>query len=160
MILGFRREVDENCALLGCYAASSGNFLPTFQNKLLVPFSGFKNPKITQRVVVISYRRFQTTYGPIFKGQESKNRPLKKGPIGWPEMSVRNYHYSLRNNTQEHSSQDTIYLQPCYIVHRSYAVSLGRFTQKLQRVNIGFYLLVNTPVSLFFGPSVCSHGLR
>jgi len=25
----FRHEVDENCALLGCYAASSGNFLPT-----------------------------------------------------------------------------------------------------------------------------------
>ena len=29
MILGFQREVDENCALLGYYAESSGNFLPT-----------------------------------------------------------------------------------------------------------------------------------
>ena len=29
MISDFRREVDVNCALLGCYAASSGNFLPT-----------------------------------------------------------------------------------------------------------------------------------
>jgi hypothetical protein len=27
MISGFRREVDENCALLDYYAASSGNFL-------------------------------------------------------------------------------------------------------------------------------------
>jgi len=31
---GFHREVDENCALLGYYAASSGNLLPTFRNDL------------------------------------------------------------------------------------------------------------------------------
>ena len=31
-ISGFRREVDENCALLNYYAASSGNFLPTFRD--------------------------------------------------------------------------------------------------------------------------------
>jgi len=30
VISGFRREVDGNCALLGYFAASSGNFLPTF----------------------------------------------------------------------------------------------------------------------------------
>ena len=29
VISGFRREVDENCALLGYYAASSGNFVNT-----------------------------------------------------------------------------------------------------------------------------------
>ena len=33
------------------------------------------------------------------------SRPLKMGPIGCPEMSVRNYHYSLRNNSEECSSQ-------------------------------------------------------
>ena len=32
VISGFRREVDENCALVGCYAASSGTFLPTFRD--------------------------------------------------------------------------------------------------------------------------------
>ena len=32
VISGFRREVDENCADLGYYAASSGNFLPTFRD--------------------------------------------------------------------------------------------------------------------------------
>jgi len=31
---GFRCEADENCALLGYYAASSGNLLPTFRNVL------------------------------------------------------------------------------------------------------------------------------
>jgi len=36
VISGFRCEVDENCALLGHYAASSGNSLPTFRDILLV----------------------------------------------------------------------------------------------------------------------------
>jgi len=30
--------------------------------------------------------------------------PLKMGPIGCPEMSVRNYHYSLHNNLEDGSS--------------------------------------------------------
>jgi hypothetical protein len=30
MITGFHHEVDENCALLGYYAASSGNFYQCF----------------------------------------------------------------------------------------------------------------------------------
>jgi hypothetical protein len=37
---GFRREADENFALLGYYAESSGNFLPTFRD-VLVPSSYF-----------------------------------------------------------------------------------------------------------------------
>ena len=37
VISGFRREVDENCAILGSYAASSGNFLPKFRDTLSVP---------------------------------------------------------------------------------------------------------------------------
>jgi len=40
---GFRREVDENCALLGYYAASSGNSLPTFWENLSVQYSRVKN---------------------------------------------------------------------------------------------------------------------
>jgi hypothetical protein len=42
---GFRREVDENRALLRYYTASSGNFLPTFRDNVLVLSSGVKNPK-------------------------------------------------------------------------------------------------------------------
>jgi hypothetical protein len=37
LISGFRRDVDEICALLGYYAASCGNCLPTFQDNLSVP---------------------------------------------------------------------------------------------------------------------------
>ena len=46
---------------------------------------------IAQRVGIISYQR-------------SRVWPLKMGPIGCPETSVRNYHYSLRNNPEEYSS--------------------------------------------------------
>ena len=38
VISGFRREVDKNCSILGYYAASSGNFLPTFWDTLSVPY--------------------------------------------------------------------------------------------------------------------------
>ena len=44
-ISGFRRQVAENYALLGHYAASSGKFLPTFRDnlqgsKILIPEDG------------------------------------------------------------------------------------------------------------------------
>jgi hypothetical protein len=35
--------VAENCALLGCYAASSGHSLPTFRDNLSAPSSRAKN---------------------------------------------------------------------------------------------------------------------
>jgi len=64
---------------------------------------------ITQRVVVISYRRFGVTYRSHPQGsriQRIKNSwTLRMGPIGCPETSVRNYLYSLRNNPEERSSQ-------------------------------------------------------
>jgi hypothetical protein len=39
LISSFRRHVDEICALLGCYAASCGNCLPTFRYNVSVPSS-------------------------------------------------------------------------------------------------------------------------
>ena len=45
MISGFHREVAENCALLGHYAASTSNLLQTFWDNLMVPSSGVKNSK-------------------------------------------------------------------------------------------------------------------
>jgi len=35
-----KQLLDENCALLVCYAASGGNFLQTFRDNLSVPSSG------------------------------------------------------------------------------------------------------------------------
>jgi hypothetical protein len=43
MISGFHSEVDENCAVLDYYAASSGNLVPTFLDNLSVPSSWVKN---------------------------------------------------------------------------------------------------------------------
>ena len=75
---GFRREMDENCALLGCYIANSGNSLPTFRNNFSAP----------------SLRPF-LKMGPAF---------LKVGTIGCPETSLKNYHYFLPNSPDESSS--------------------------------------------------------
>jgi hypothetical protein len=89
IISDLRREVDENCTLLGYYAASSGNSLPTFRYKLSVPFSMVKNPK-----------------------------PLKTGPINFPETSVRNIQYWLRNITAKqltpHSMNKAWFLNVTY----------------------------------------------
>jgi hypothetical protein len=38
MISGFRRDIDEICALVGYYAALSGSSVPTFRDNLSVPF--------------------------------------------------------------------------------------------------------------------------
>jgi hypothetical protein len=63
---------------------------------------------ITQRVVVISNRRFETTYrfhskfSSIFPFLDSLT--MRIGPIGCPETSVSNYHYSLYNSPEERSS--------------------------------------------------------
>ena len=38
-------NILENCAVLGYYATSGGNFLPTFRDNLSVASSGFKNTK-------------------------------------------------------------------------------------------------------------------
>jgi hypothetical protein len=40
----FRRDVDEVCRLLGYYAASSGNCLPTFRDNVSVASSQVKSP--------------------------------------------------------------------------------------------------------------------
>ena len=68
MISGFRREVFENCALVGYYTASSSSFLEELAYCLFLFY---------------------------FK---------KMGPIGCPEISIRNDRYSLRNNPAERIS--------------------------------------------------------
>ena len=65
------------CVLLGYYAACSSNSLPTFRDNPSAPFQGSGN--------LITW-------------------PSKMGPIGCPETSVRNYHYTLRNSPGERRS--------------------------------------------------------
>jgi hypothetical protein len=46
VISGFSHEVYKNCALLGNFAASSGNPLPLFSDNLSVPSSTFKGQEL------------------------------------------------------------------------------------------------------------------
>ena len=75
--------------------ASQGNRLPPRSSWELRSYW-----LLTKCVVVISYRRFGR-----------KSWPLKMGPIGFTETSVRNYHYTLRSNTEQHSSQRMLPLE-------------------------------------------------
>jgi hypothetical protein len=43
VIIGFRHQVDEKCALLGYFAASNGNSLLMFRYNLLVHLQGSRN---------------------------------------------------------------------------------------------------------------------
>jgi len=47
VISGFRRDVDEICALPEYYAVYSGNSLPTFRHNLAVPSSEVNNSNIS-----------------------------------------------------------------------------------------------------------------
>ena len=79
VISGFRCEVDEKCALLGYYAASSDNFLPG--------------------QIIDS----------IFMGQESKIIDPEDRCGRLSRNLVINYHYSLRNDPEERSTQICYY---------------------------------------------------
>ena len=88
-------EVDGNCAVLGYYAASNDSFLPTFRDNLLVPYSEFRNPK----------ENYFLFFNPEDGADFLYSWTLKMEPIGCPETSDLNYHYSPRNNPEERSSQ-------------------------------------------------------
>jgi hypothetical protein len=45
VISGFRCDVEEMCAFLSCYAASSGHLSPTFQDNVSVPSPKVKKSK-------------------------------------------------------------------------------------------------------------------
>ena len=180
MIWGFRREVEENCYLLGHYAVNSGKKLPltscvitqksdvfrlpyrspptpdseaanssstpaniyettwnhtpwnfplsnpnlsNFPNWLAVEIRDYREgQRITKKQkslrdsrlsplcgwdlrsyamphstkFAIPYRRFGTTY--------RSPSPLKMGPIGCPETSVRDHHYTMRNIPEDRKS--------------------------------------------------------
>jgi len=81
----FRREVDENRAVLGYYLATSGNFLPTSRDNLSVPSTGSEIQK--QAFLLDSW-------------------PPKKGRVACPETAVVYYHCSPSNNPEQHSYEN------------------------------------------------------
>jgi len=87
---GFRREVHEKC-VLGYYAASGRNFLPTFRVNISVPSSNYRNC-VRHNCALLDYYAVRS------------GRVLMMGPAGYPKTSVRKYHYTLRNSLEERSS--------------------------------------------------------
>jgi hypothetical protein len=58
MISGFQHKVDENCAVLGYYVVSSGNFLPMFCVAVLVRNYHYflcNNPEEHRSHVIVSF---------------------------------------------------------------------------------------------------------
>jgi hypothetical protein len=74
---------------------------------------------ITQRRVVIFYRRFGTTYQSHIQGSRSRiSWPLKMGLIRCAETSVKDYHSTLRHTSEERMSQHNT-LCNCICVHKN-----------------------------------------
>jgi hypothetical protein len=70
---------------------------------------------IIQHAVLTSYRRFGTTYRSHIQG--SRFFTPEDGTNRLPQMSVRNYHYMLHNNPEEHSSHlHHDYVGPCALI--------------------------------------------
>jgi len=78
-------EKNENCPLVGNYAANSGNFLPTFRANLSVSSSRVKNPKITMCVASFLCSKLfpklellfhHTILTPIFHSKSSNHKRL------------------------------------------------------------------------------------
>ena len=104
----FRREADDNCVLLSCYAVSNGNFVPTFRNKISVPSS---------RIRIFSY-----------------SWSLRMGTICRNETSEKKYHHSPRIKPKGHGSLLTLHYLFC-IAQPKYAAQFYWFTIPRSTVN-------------------------
>jgi hypothetical protein len=141
---------------VGYYTAGSGNFLPTFRGNLSVPSSGFKNP-----VQESQYFWILEPWG--WDQILVDSWTLSIGPIGCFETLVRNYHYSLRNNPIECSSQLLRggSLQSCIEVRSCYSVwhileSSVRYAGANNKLNLILPTSIGR-VAAFIGTLACTN---
>jgi len=62
--------MDQNCALLIYYAASSANFLPTFRDNLSVPSDYHTSPSLplaSTLLAATTLQTFQSPQSPLYK---------------------------------------------------------------------------------------------
>jgi len=79
---------------------------------------------ITQRIVVIPYRRFRTTNQSHLQVSRNPNfLTLGDGSDRFPEMSVQNYHYTLRNIPEDSKSHPL--RGGSLITHSTHALSVN-----------------------------------
>jgi len=123
--------------------------------------------EITQRMVVIPYRRFGSTYRPpssevqeVFFCSFWFLEPLKTGPMGCPETSVQNYHHTLRNIPGEHR-----YRSPrggslkSRIVVRRFLRSEFKYLNRLWLFIIHLVASVGDCVAMVFGRNKSMYGI-
>jgi len=96
VFIGINLNLSEIWALLGYYAAFSGNSLPTFRDSLPVPFSRFM--KSTAKPIVCPET---LPFGENLSVPFSRVMKPKMKPICCPETSLRNYHCTMRHNPEE-----------------------------------------------------------
>jgi len=86
----------ENCALLAYYTASSGNFLPTFQNNLSVPSSSVNKQKMGQtgcpETSVSNYHRSQRN-----NPEDGSSHRLRGGSLKSRKIQVYSFVIILNN---------------------------------------------------------------
>jgi len=80
VISGFRRQVDEICASLGYYTASSGHFLSKFRDNLSVPSSGGQESK-THRSAVLMKLLFTHYLLPYLTAPTSTQARCSRTPV-------------------------------------------------------------------------------
>jgi hypothetical protein len=81
----------EICAVLGYYGAHCGKSLPTFRDVSVFSLFSSSDSCLTPLRCLSTLLLFLSC-------------STFPGPIGCREMSVRNYHYTLRNNPEERRS--------------------------------------------------------
>ena len=87
----------QKCTLLNYCTDGSGNFIPKFRVNLSVPSSMVRNQK--KKTIILMDKEVNFLGGRILAPH-----PPRMGPRGRPETSVRNSHYSLRNNPEQPNS--------------------------------------------------------
>ena len=96
MISGFRSDVDDICAFLGCYAGCGFKSFRTFHGRHRQGGQEIQKEGHSLAILVISF----------FGGGILDH--LKMILNGCPEMLVKIYHYNLRNNPEERSCRSEI----------------------------------------------------
>jgi hypothetical protein len=89
------KNSNEICALLGYYAVSCGNCLPTFRDNVSVPSSLVKSLRLLPRTHLLLQNLHYRLLA--FFLSYSSSWPVKMGPICCPETSVNNYRTTPHN---------------------------------------------------------------
>jgi hypothetical protein len=108
-LLGFRNGAVRDLRYPACGAASLGDWCHTFRHNAVV--SKRRVPIIQWRNVIphkngdLKYRIILTVRKCCKTFAKWTSWPLRMGPLGCPKTSVKDYHSTLRNISEERRSQ-------------------------------------------------------